>query len=134
MKPQRLPFSIVGFKPQRGKFTPLTTSWMQWRLLVSNPNGVNLHATTSAIIFTTSPCFKPQRGKFTHQERQIKSRNLSSFKPQRGKFTHQVHYFFYSFRLVSNPNGVNLHPKQGIIPIRALGRFKPQRGKFTQTS
>ena len=33
------------FKPQRGKFTPRNTGKKKPRSGVSNPNGVNLHAT-----------------------------------------------------------------------------------------
>ena len=35
--------SVAGFKPQRGKFTPCHSRDFQEYRQVSNPNGVNLH-------------------------------------------------------------------------------------------
>ena len=54
------------FKPQRGKFTHYGCLNRTQRELVSNPNGVNLHALGVLHIEKQEKRFKPQRGKFTH--------------------------------------------------------------------
>ena len=62
--------------------------------------------------------FKPQRGKFT-QTLDVKGAQFGErFKPQRGKFTLVVVVNGYSARVVSNPNGVNLH-----LPARYAKRL-----------
>ena len=78
-------------------------------MLVSNPNGVNLHS-KSARDTLAERCFKPQRGKFTLR---LLSRNTLR-------------------AVVSNPNGVNLHSMSDGYPTILPSSFKPQRGKFTQ--
>ena len=97
--------------------------------------------------------FKPQRGKFTLILVASTLQTLNCFKRQRGKFTPyalfkkirqkvvsnpngvNLHVFVPNFELVSkrvsNPNGVNLHLKMFVQEIKQLC-FKPQRGKFTR--
>ena len=56
---------IIGFKPQRGKFTPKRFLAPYYFQIVSNPNGVNLHLELTQTRQQNENCFKPQRGKFT---------------------------------------------------------------------
>ena len=56
---------------------------------------------------------------------------VGSFKPQRGKFTPVAFAWLKNLKVVSNPNGVNLHVKSGLT-AGSHCCFKPQRGKFTQ--
>ena len=56
-------------------------------MIVSNPNGVNLHVQNSQTSATQTTCFKPQRGKFTRKKAGAAATKPKSFKPQRGKFT-----------------------------------------------
>ena len=80
---------------------------------------------------TMTERFKPQRGKFTRKILPSSFRHCLSFKPQRGKFTHDKSKFrSFVYKVVSNPNGVNLHDKKA-QRRRQSYRFKPQRGKFT---
>ena len=79
----------------------------------------------------------------------------ASFKPQRGKFTPSDRGFVREQKLVSNPNGVNLHSGRALnkdrhsivsnpngVNLHGLFKscfaflfgFKPQRGKFTRAS
>ena len=76
----------LGFKPQRGKFTPAWVMDVIKTSGVSNPNGVNLHddGKLNRVIVTS---FKPQRGKFTRNVEMRKQLLEAGFKPQRGKFT-----------------------------------------------
>ena len=79
---------IMGFKPQRGKFTlGRGHNCGHFRSRVSNPNGVNLHDGGFGLQEWDGWGFKPQRGKFTRGRVYQKSRIYA----------------------VSNPNGVNLH-------------------------
>ena len=55
-------------------------------MIVSNPNGVNLHFIGN-IYENPKLRFKPQRGKFTLKEIRSEKYKKPSFKPQRGKFT-----------------------------------------------
>ena len=77
--------------------------------MVSNPNGVNLHAKKA-------------------QDEYTKAR----FKPQRGKFTPPTGMKVVLPNCVSNPNGVNLHRADAFVGALPAFGFKPQRGKFTQ--
>ena len=53
--------------------------------------------------------FKPQRGKFTLILVASTLQTLNCFKPQRGKFTPYALFKKIRQKVVSNPNGVNLH-------------------------
>ena len=117
-KPQRGKFTPLwqaksektssSFKPQRGKFTQRRYSEHSGFVIVSNPNGVNLHRffllllpdpdrvsnpngvnlhIREQIIKTATASFKPQRGKFTRGQARSCWRKAAGFKPQRGKFT-----------------------------------------------
>ena len=100
--------------------------------MVSNPNGVNLHASIRNPAHYKTFCFKPQRGKFTHYKNLQELNKLLCFKPQRGKFTHSQTYLLCpQASPVSNPNGVNLHTRIAVRSSTRLYCFKPQRGKFT---
>ena len=77
-------------------------------MIVSNPNGVNLHFIGN-IYENPKLRFKPQRGKFTRAKSEFDNLLQECFKPQRGKFTLK-----------------EIRSEKYKKPS-----FKPQRGKFT---
>ena len=123
---------LIGrsFKPQRGKFTPEKASKIIFQSLVSNPNGVNLHAVFEWFFFVKNAVSNPN-GVNLHTFKEIINLEYDRFKPQRGKFTPNIPSSIAIIVLVSNPNGVNLHRRYDPNQYFHFC-FKPQRGKFTR--
>ena len=103
-------------------------------MLVSNPNGVNLHFGKRGVRMLGIAVSNPN-GVNLHQDTLWSLQRTYIVSNPNGVNLHLIKGLDFNDRLkVSNPNGVNLHSLIGEIAKQNEICFKPQRGKFTQQS